>query len=206
MRSESAEVQGCHDRLSGNRITFARLPADVLVRSSARTEFLVAGEHAHSIVNRLAGALWRRRFRLVMQRRYRQRYRKFHSAVVNSEKTVSDNQPALPLKDRGPRELKDGFFGNTVFDTVKYVPMRSRQSSQKPCWAPNGGKHLCYEATSLEAMQPPPSKVIVSNSYADTLNLHYIPAPPRRRRSHTDREPFQRLHPTWPNPRRSQHL
>ncbi|ABE31150.1 hypothetical protein Bxe_A1809 [Paraburkholderia xenovorans LB400] len=79
----------------------------------------------------MAGALWRRRFRLATWRRYRQRYRKFQSAVVSSEETVSENQLEPPLKDRNPQEIEDDFCGNTVFDTVRHVPMRSGQSLQK---------------------------------------------------------------------------
>lgn len=106
----------------------------------------------HSIVNPKAGAQSGQRFRLVTLDRYRQRYRKFQAAVVSFEETVSENRPLLPLKDRRHEAFKDGFCRNTVVDTIRHVPTRSRQSLRTLCYASEAGKLLCDKANALEAL------------------------------------------------------
>lgn len=51
----------------------------------------------------------------------------------------------LPLKDRRHEAFEDGFCRNTVVDTVRHVPTRSRQSLRKLCYAPQ--KRGSFSAT-----------------------------------------------------------
>lgn len=64
---------------------------------------LDAEAHSHSIVNPVAGALWERRFRAVMRRRYRQRYRKSRPALNSFRRTAPENpSPLLFQKSQTP--------------------------------------------------------------------------------------------------------